>query len=146
MLLLISPLSLQAGSSPDPSFWPMHPTMERLWMYSVMTGQITDFTWPDSTEESDYGDISSFDDSCVGHGGSDIFPFGILDSDIDGFEVRGGEKAVVVPCFRDISMGVQAYTPSQSQRFWPSSCEPPVRVHHIASSYVFFFKYLVQQP
>lgn len=119
----------------------MHPTMERLWMYSVMTGQITDFTWPDSTEESDYGDISSFDDSCVGHGGSDIFPFGILDSDIDGFEVRGGEKAVVVPCFRDnsISMGVQAYTPSQSQRFWPSSCEAPVRVHHIASLYVLFF-------
>lgn len=67
----------------------MHPTMERLWMYSVMTGQVTDMTWPDSTETSDYGDISSFEDSCVGHGGSDVFPFGILDSDIDGFEVSG---------------------------------------------------------
>ncbi|CAN0178829.1 unnamed protein product [Ectocarpus sp. 13 AM-2016] len=37
----------QASSSLDPSFWSTHPTMERLWMYIVLTGQITDWSWPD---------------------------------------------------------------------------------------------------
>lgn len=63
-------------------------------MFSVMTGHMTDMTWPDSTDDSDYGEISKYDDSCLGHGGSDVFPFGILDSDIDGFEVRGVRERV----------------------------------------------------
>lgn len=73
----------------------MHPTMERLWMYSVMTGQMTDMTWPDSSETSEYGDISNYADSCLGHGGSDVFPFGILDTDTDGFTVSGERWCVV---------------------------------------------------
>lgn len=72
----------------------MHPTIERAWMFTVLTGQIKDYTWPDSdviitnpngvtVSES----ISMFGDTCLGHRGSDVFPFGLLDGDTDGFEV-----------------------------------------------------------
>lgn len=66
----------------------MHPTMERLFMYSLLTGRMTDLTWPDTDDESASGAISDYGDTCVGHAGSDVFPFGMLDTDIDGFEVR----------------------------------------------------------
>lgn len=32
---------------------------------------------------------SRYGDTCHGHGGSDVFPFGLLDTDTDGFEVSG---------------------------------------------------------
>eukprot|EP00903_Cladosiphon_okamuranus_P021957 g20189.t1 len=90
---------LQAGSSLDPSFWPMHPTMERLFMFSVLTGRTNHFTWPDAdvTFTDSDGNVvslvnSEFGDTCHGHGGSDIFPFGLLETDIDGFEIKTGIK------------------------------------------------------
>lgn len=56
-------------------------------MFSVLTGQITDWIWPDNDSSS--LNISNYDSStCVGHGGSDVFPFGMLDTDSDGFQVR----------------------------------------------------------
>lgn len=66
----------------------MHPTMERLFMFTVLTGQITDMTWPNNDATSTSEKLSNYGDTCVGHGGSDVFPFGILDTDVDGFEVR----------------------------------------------------------
>ncbi|CAM9655020.1 unnamed protein product [Pylaiella littoralis] len=81
---------VHAGSSPDPSFWPMHPTMERLFMFSVLTGQITDMSWPDNDSSSSSAPLNNYGDDCVGHGGSDVFPFGLLETDIDGFEVKTG--------------------------------------------------------
>ncbi|CBN79226.1 ortho-aminophenol oxidase [Ectocarpus siliculosus] len=92
---------LQASSSLDPSFYATHPTMERLWMYAVLTGQITDFTWPDDdvtiTKPDGTVEVESLslsEDACQGHGGSDVFPFGLLDSDTDGFEVKTGVKGM----------------------------------------------------
>ncbi|CAN0275670.1 unnamed protein product, partial [Hapterophycus canaliculatus] len=88
---------LQASSSLDPSFWSTHPTMERLWMYGVLTGHITDFTWPDT--DVTYTDkdgstvsetLSLYGEDCTGHAGSDVFPFGLLDTDIDGFTIKTG--------------------------------------------------------
>ncbi|CAM9494069.1 unnamed protein product [Ectocarpus sp. 6 AP-2014] len=88
---------LQASSSLDPSFWPTHPTMERLWMYSILTGHITDFTWPDDDVTVTKPDgtvevesISLYGETCTGHRGSDVFPFGLLDSDTDGFTIKTG--------------------------------------------------------
>eukprot|EP00752_Nemacystus_decipiens_P008279 g7402.t1 len=88
---------LQAGSSLDPTFWLMHPTMERLFMFSVLTGRTTDLTWhdtdvtyTDSAGNTVYDMNSRYGDTCHGHGGSDVFPFGLLDTDIDGFEVKTG--------------------------------------------------------
>lgn len=56
-------------------------------MFSVLTGQTTDLTWPDSDASSISEMVSRYGDTCHGHGGSDVFPFGLLDTDTDGFEV-----------------------------------------------------------
>lgn len=78
----------------DPSFYATHPTMERLWMYTVLTGQMKDYTWPDSDITVTKPDgstvsesLSLYGETCAGHRGSDVFPFGLLDSDTDGFQV-----------------------------------------------------------
>lgn len=66
-------------------------------MYTVLTGQITDFDWPDSSSTYDDSEgktvteeLSLYGDTCVGHAGSDIFPYSILDADIDGFTIKTG--------------------------------------------------------
>ena len=99
-LALLPPLSNcddQSSSSLDPMFWPVHPTMERLWQFAVVTGQVTKFNWPDNDIEVPLSDgttsteyVSSYYESCYGHHGSDIFPYGLLDSDINGFDVKTG--------------------------------------------------------
>ena len=95
--LYLPPTLEQSSSSLDPMFWPMHPTMERMYQFSVLTGQVDDFTWgdedvevtlPDGTTYTQY--ISMDGTECSGHHGSDIFPYGLLSSDIDGFEVKTG--------------------------------------------------------
>ena len=69
--------------------------MERLWQFSVLTGRITDFTWPDHDVTYNGPDstpveksLSMYGDTCVGHRGSDVFPFGIISSDRVGFDVQ----------------------------------------------------------
>ncbi|CAM9627360.1 unnamed protein product [Pylaiella littoralis] len=90
---------LQSSSSLDPSFWSTHPTMERLWMYTVLTGQITDYTWPDSDVTLTASDgtaytesISKYSEDCLGHRGSDVFPFDLLAGDSHDFTVQTGIK------------------------------------------------------
>ena len=89
----------QSSSPLDPMFWPMHGTMERLWQFAVLTGQVTDFTWPDEdmnvtlpdgTIDTQY--VSSYE-VCIGHRGSDVFPYGLLSSDVDTFEVKTGIRS-----------------------------------------------------
>ena len=79
----------------DPMFWPMHPAVERMYQFAVLTNQVTEFTWrdkdtnvslPDGTSYIQY--ISMNAAECSGHRGSDVFPFGLLGSDIDGFKVK----------------------------------------------------------
>lgn len=89
------PFCQQASSPLDPTFWLMHPTMERLWQFSVLTGSVKDMNWPDDDVEITLPDgsqttyyLSTTYAGCFGHHGSDVFPFGLLDSDVDGFQVR----------------------------------------------------------
>lgn len=71
--------------------------MERLWMYTVLTGQITDYTWPDADVTYTASDgavytesISKYSEDCVGHRGGDIFPFDLLAKDVNDFTVHPG--------------------------------------------------------
>lgn len=88
--------NIQAASSLDPTFWPVHPTIERLWMFKRLTGTMTDLTWGDrditvSTDDeggsgnsSTYVEaLSLFDESCNGHRGSDIYPFDLVTNETD---------------------------------------------------------------
>ncbi|CAN0340212.1 unnamed protein product, partial [Hapterophycus canaliculatus] len=90
---------LQSSSSLDPSFWSTHPTMERLWMYSVLTGQVKNFEWPDAdvtytaSDGTVYSEpISKYAEDCMGHRGSDVFPFDLLANDVNDFTVQTGIK------------------------------------------------------
>ncbi|CAM9612742.1 unnamed protein product [Choristocarpus tenellus] len=79
---------VQASSPLDPTFWPTHGTMERLMQYKLLTGTLTDTTWPDHTatytdEDGEKYDIVVSSDAsgqCVGHRGSDKFPFGFKET------------------------------------------------------------------
>lgn len=71
--------------------------MERVWMYTVLTGKMTDLSWPDNDityMDSDGSMVSEslslYGDTCAGHRGSDVFPFGLLAGDTDGFTIKTG--------------------------------------------------------
>ena len=63
-------------SANDPSFWPIHPSLERLLHAKYMTGGFSEMEWPtdayivctlDSCYEEDYGATDTFDECCFGH-------------------------------------------------------------------------------
>ena len=66
---------LESGSPADISFWPIHPTIERLWMWKKLRHGFTDEKWVDSTTNSIFGD------SCTGHAEEDMiaYPFKLWD-------------------------------------------------------------------
>ena len=66
---------LESGSPADISFWPIHPTIERLWMWKKLRHGFTDEKWVDSTTNSIFGD------SCTGHAQEDMiaYPFKLWD-------------------------------------------------------------------
>ncbi|CAN0439070.1 unnamed protein product [Ectocarpus fasciculatus] len=68
----------------------MHPTMERLFMFARLTGNTHDMDWPDPGSSSSNEMLSHYGDDCVGHRGSDVFPFDLLAADDDGFEIKTG--------------------------------------------------------
>jgi hypothetical protein len=42
---------LESASTSDPSFWPMHPTLERLVQLKYIAGTMTQFDWPTETKD-----------------------------------------------------------------------------------------------
>lgn len=70
---------LESASPSDPSFWPIHPTQERLLQVKFMTGGGKYYSWPTSTSsndyvcdkdecyEADYGVKKDFKSCCYGH-------------------------------------------------------------------------------
>lgn len=67
---------LESASPSDPSFWPIHPTQERLLQAKFMAGGFDTSTWatdPDDVcdkakcYEADYGDKDYYDECCYGH-------------------------------------------------------------------------------
>ena len=43
---------LESASPADPSFWPIHPTQERLYQAKLMAGGFNSWTWPNETGQS----------------------------------------------------------------------------------------------
>jgi len=63
--------SLESASPNDPSFWPTHPTVERLLVWKLING-FTDLTWPSDEAWS----VSGFEiDYCYGHNADDLLPW-----------------------------------------------------------------------
>jgi len=65
-----------ASSASDVSFWPIHPTLERLLHYKQLVNPLTDYTWDGSTYWSDWNSEclwgATFDTDCNGHGETDV--------------------------------------------------------------------------
>lgn len=72
---------LEAGSPVDPSFWPIHPTMDRLLQYKHMVNEFVDQGWanPDGATK-----FCSSDTTCRGHNAFDITPFKSMVMDTEG--------------------------------------------------------------
>ena len=66
---------LESGSPMDPSFWPIHGTVERLWLKKKLLGFSSE-AWP-----SDYSEVTD----CYGHNATDLVPFSfsLIDTDDD---------------------------------------------------------------
>lgn len=67
---------LEAASPSDPSFWPIHPNIERLWQVKMMVGGFSNDDWPSTASkvcekykcyEEDYGDKDEYTECCYGH-------------------------------------------------------------------------------
>lgn len=54
-------------------------------MFKRLTGTMTVITWPD--HDVDDKNVSLYSDSCIGHRGSDVFPFGLLNN-LSGTTIR----------------------------------------------------------
>lgn len=67
-------------------------------MHPVMMDQNTDYGWPASDitmPDPDWTSqdfVSVDDEHCVGPGGHDVFPYGLLLNETQGFEVRSTSK------------------------------------------------------
>lgn len=68
----ISGDQLEAGSPVDPSFWPIHPTIDRLLQYKHMVNEFSYQGWdnPDGSTQ-----MCSDGNGCLGHNAYDITPF-----------------------------------------------------------------------
>ena len=71
-------------------------------MFSVLSGSVTDFSWPDNdvtytaSDGTTYTEsISLYSEECGGHRGKDVFPFGLLEADVNDFTVQTGIKGNV---------------------------------------------------
>jgi hypothetical protein len=69
---------LESASPSDPSFWPIHPTLERLVHAKFMAGGFDDYSWNSDVKEEfvcaksacyepNMGSIDYYDDCCKGH-------------------------------------------------------------------------------
>ena len=72
---------MEAASPADVSFWPIHPTMERLLQYKMIVRPFTDLNWAnDASNDNLPGDGTTLceytdESQCEGHHGYDITTF-----------------------------------------------------------------------
>lgn len=68
---------LESASPGDISFWPIHPAIERLWMWKKLNKFFDSEHWPNSS-------TSIYGSTCTGHGANDMvgFPISLWDTSI----------------------------------------------------------------
>lgn len=66
-------------------------------MFKRLTGTMTDLSWPDQDEvditpagTERLKPLSLYSDQCIGHRGSEVFPFGLLDNSVNDITIRNG--------------------------------------------------------
>ncbi|CAM9286294.1 unnamed protein product [Phaeothamnion confervicola] len=89
---------LQSSSPQDPSFWSIHPTLERL-LQVKLSSKTLDMTWIArgySTKVDGVSKkykVSAYGDSCIGHRPYDVWPYGLVsDSEFSTKLYMFGEK------------------------------------------------------
>lgn len=66
-----------SGAPIDPIFWPIHPTIDRLWHWRRLNG-FTDETWPNDSKHSYFHEVYNSEgsllqnESCYGHAADDV--------------------------------------------------------------------------
>ena len=75
---------LEASSPNDISFWPIHPTVDRLFQWKVIAGTLSDMDWPET--EYYWGTYGSNVDNVTGHAADDV-----LEYDLPQLGLKAGE-------------------------------------------------------
>ena len=73
---------LEAGSPMDISFWPIHPTVDRLWQFKVLSNTFTSEEWPTTNY---YWGTYGVTGDILGHGPNDALPYDLAPLLTQGF-------------------------------------------------------------
>lgn len=87
---------MNSGAPADPIFWPIHPTVERLWQWRRING-MSNHSWPPSTQNYVHGN----DGGCAGHDKSDVTVFKNLFDQDDSFYTNGQLYDLMDPNLED---------------------------------------------
>merc|ERR1711998_743890 len=66
---------LEAGSPSDPSFWTIHPTVDRLLQYKHIANEFENDDWGNVAGDTSYCTTSNSGSDCEGHKVDDVVPF-----------------------------------------------------------------------
>jgi len=64
----------QSSSPADPLFWPIHPTIERLYQWKMLNGGFEDDTWPETGNYNSPIYVGTMA-MCTGHNPNDLLPW-----------------------------------------------------------------------
>jgi len=67
-----------SASPADPIFWPMNPTLERLYHWKLLNGGLDDMTWPDLEGNSESQTYAGSMTACLGHNPTDKLQWSIM--------------------------------------------------------------------
>jgi len=90
----------ESASPADPIFWPVHPTVERLYQWTLLNGGFDDMSWPE--EEGNYNQpiYLGSNQKCSGHNPQDRLPWAVI---LDGSTVPSNYLNIEMMSLLDIT-------------------------------------------